>query len=511
MQSNQSLAEQFPFSRDTPILDNLTKLTRAIDARFVKADALAAQVDSVVTSIEQVALDRLNETFTPLIVEAQQRLNQFGAAFNANSHTSLAIPASVPTPIIFQIDESQRSGYSFSDYVALRYSADTSKSMLIQVGSYDRPSGQISGTVIQIGGSGTFADWQVRIAAAPDLAHAGRTDNPHATTAHQVGAYTMLEVDAIAAATVTAAQTYVSGLGFMRQNQNLADIIDAATARHNLHVPFADADYTAANRAGDTFTGNVRTMAELKVDSGILRLSVDGTRYLQWNGTLYNVGGNQIWHAGNFSPSAKADYGTNITNFVNNAGYITNVASALGYTPMNQAGGEFTGGFNVDGLVNARDGFYFALNTGIKIEYRPDIGAIWTPNSFWVGGNFVVSGSKAFRIPHPTIAGRDLVHICLEGPEAAVFYRGKGISRDGSYVTIRLPHYFSALVDEASATVQVTAIGPGAAPMSVSEVSGGQFTVYPSDRRLEQRFHWRVEAARRDIKPVEVEPLKETP
>ena len=65
-----------------------------------------------------------------------------------------------------------------------------------------------------------------------------------------------------------------------------------------------------------------------------------------------------------------------------------------------------------------------------------------------------LSTRKAFDIPHPTKEGHRLRHICLEGPEAGVYIRGrlKG-------TTITVPGYWKGLVDENSITVHLTPIG----------------------------------------------------
>jgi hypothetical protein len=43
---------------------------------------------------------------------------------------------------------------------------------------------------------------------------------------------------------------------------------------------------------------------------------------------------------------------------------------------------------------------------------------------------FVQSTSKTFVIDHPVDPERYLVHACLEGPEAGIYYRGKSFVND---------------------------------------------------------------------------------
>jgi len=69
------------------------------------------------------------------------------------------------------------------------------------------------------------------------------------------------------------------------------------------------------------------------------------------------------------------------------------------------------------------------------------------------GGN-ILSVKKDFDIPHPTKEGHRLRHVCLEGPEAGVYIRGK---LKGTTITV--PEYWKGLVDESTISVHLTPIG----------------------------------------------------
>ena len=64
-------------------------------------------------------------------------------------------------------------------------------------------------------------------------------------------------------------------------------------------------------------------------------------------------------------------------------------------------------------------------------------------------------GCKVFDLPHPNIEGYRLRHACVEGPEAAVYVRGK-VHLDG---IIELPDYWQNFVDKETITVHLTPIG----------------------------------------------------
>ena len=65
------------------------------------------------------------------------------------------------------------------------------------------------------------------------------------------------------------------------------------------------------------------------------------------------------------------------------------------------------------------------------------------------------AGAKAFDIVHPSKKGYRLRHICIEGPESAVFFRGR-VKNDK---VILLPEYWKDLVDINTITVQLQPIG----------------------------------------------------
>ena len=64
-------------------------------------------------------------------------------------------------------------------------------------------------------------------------------------------------------------------------------------------------------------------------------------------------------------------------------------------------------------------------------------------------------GCKVFDLPHPNIKGYRLRHACVEGPEAAIYVRGK-VSVDG---IIELPDYWQNFVDKETISVHLTPMG----------------------------------------------------
>lgn len=85
-----------------------------------------------------------------------------------------------------------------------------------------------------------------------------------------------------------------------------------------------------------------------------------------------------------------------------------------------------------------------------------DVNGTVTASNFigtWYGNS--VGNVKAFDIKHPTKEGYRLRYICLEGPEAEVYFRGKLENEN----TILLPEYWQNLVDIETVGVTLTPIG----------------------------------------------------
>jgi len=117
-------------------------------------------------------------------------------------------------------------------------------------------------------------------------------------------------------------------------------------------------------------------------------------------------------------------------------------------------------------------------------------------------GSYYYDSTKTFVIEHPNNVDKFLVHGCLEGPEAGVYYRGKDKIVNNEFVEIELPHYVSKLAT--NFTIQINPIYNGkVVVLNSSEVENNKFRVYGENAT----FHWIVYAKRHDI---EVEPDKNT-
>lgn len=89
-----------------------------------------------------------------------------------------------------------------------------------------------------------------------------------------------------------------------------------------------------------------------------------------------------------------------------------------------------------------------------NLQVTADIDASGTVTAPTFQGSINVQSWKGFDIKHPNKENHRLRHICLEGPEAGVYIRGR---LTGSSI-IELPSYWKGLIDLESITVSLTQI-----------------------------------------------------
>ena len=89
----------------------------------------------------------------------------------------------------------------------------------------------------------------------------------------------------------------------------------------------------------------------------------------------------------------------------------------------------------------------------------------------------IAMSKKSFDIPHPKEKGKRVRHVCLEGPTADVYYRGRMSETN----IINLRDYWDGLVDPDTITVHLTPIGSFQS-LYYKEIEWGKtFRVYNQD------------------------------
>jgi hypothetical protein len=166
-------------------------------------------------------------------------------------------------------------------------------------------------------------------------------------------------------------------------------------------------------------------------------------------------------------------------------------------------------GLQVDGSYNSAT-YITPLRQANATGFGTPSVMLYNQGTGEVGYSSVTSATnKTFVIPHPLDAKRYLVHACLEGPEAGVYYRGRGSICEGEEsVEVFLPSYVGALAYDF--TIQITPMysgGPLVNPgFIVSDFckERSSFRVYSSHGKASCAFFWLAHGSRSE---VETEPL----
>ena len=124
------------------------------------------------------------------------------------------------------------------------------------------------------------------------------------------------------------------------------------------------------------------------------------------------------------------------------------------------------------------------------------------------GSTINQQGWKGFDIKHPNKDKHRLRHVCVEGPEAAIYHRGRVCN--GKNV-IDLPSYWRGLIDYETLTVQLTAIHShqNVIVKRISPIEGKIYLQAQGGMPVDCFYH--IMAARVDGEPLIVEYEGETP
>lgn len=122
-------------------------------------------------------------------------------------------------------------------------------------------------------------------------------------------------------------------------------------------------------------------------------------------------------------------------------------------------------------------------------------------------GNINVQSWKGFDIKHPNKENHRLRHICLEGPEAGVYVRGRLTGSN----KIDLPEYWKGLIDLESITVSLTQIGSSQDLIVDGFEDWGTGIKVRSGNASAIDCYYTIQASRIDGEPLIVEYEGETP
>ena len=145
-----------------------------------------------------------------------------------------------------------------------------------------------------------------------------------------------------------------------------------------------------------------------------------------------------------------------------------------------------------------------AIDTNLQVGATGVFGGLVTAPIF--KGVINKQSWKGFDIKHPSKPNHRLRHICLEGPEAGIYVRGRLTGKN----TIELPSYWEGLVDIDSITVTLTQIG-SSQDLIVESIDWGKVVKIKSGTASNIDCYYVINAARIDGDPLIVEYEGETP
>lgn len=103
----------------------------------------------------------------------------------------------------------------------------------------------------------------------------------------------------------------------------------------------------------------------------------------------------------------------------------------------------------------------------------------------------IANSKKSFDILHPNKKGYRLRHVCVEGPESAIYIRGKLSDSN----VIQLPEYWKGLIDPETISVQLTQIGH-TQDLIVEKIEWGQKIIVKSGNGTTINCYYQVWADR---------------
>lgn len=121
-------------------------------------------------------------------------------------------------------------------------------------------------------------------------------------------------------------------------------------------------------------------------------------------------------------------------------------------------------------------------------------------------GNINQQSWKGFDIKHPNKENHRLRHICLEGPEAGVYIRGRLTDSN----IINLPEYWKGLIDPESITISLTQIG-SSQDLIVDTIEWGSRIKIRSGNASKIDCYYVIHASRIDGEPLIIEYEGKTP
>ena len=278
------------------------------------------------------------------------------------------------------------------------------------------------------------------------------------------------------------------------------------------------------NRVG---VGNTDPATTLDV-SGIVRSRSGGFRFP--DGTTQTTAAVDIGSSGVDNAFVRWDGATALQSsavYQTDAGYV-GIGTSAPTSKLQMRGGDFqmlsaVGALKMDiqisetlnnGYINTY-GSNGQFNVGLRsLEGYPYHGYVGVYDGAGVceagmyvnssGNGAIFADTKSFRRPNPRKAGTEIVYVCPESPEAAVYLRGTARLVNGRAL-VPIPEHFQDVAVEKGMTVQLTPCSADSKGLAVVHKKLSGFEV----RELgggtgSYEFDWRVEAVRQGYEDFQV-------
>jgi len=131
----------------------------------------------------------------------------------------------------------------------------------------------------------------------------------------------------------------------------------------------------------------------------------------------------------------------------------------------------------------------FSRDAGVRKVSSPVFAPLFVGNVTRCSGKS--TGAKGFDIEHPIKKGKRVRHICVEGPESAIYIRGK---LKGTHI-IDIPEYWQGLVDYDTITVNLTPCGKPDLSLYVKDIRDNKI-ILSSDHLTQVECFYQVWADR---------------
>lgn len=183
--------DKYAIASNVGVIAKLTEILADINLRLKQAESRYSQSDLAAQEVASQGVRYLETVVVPVATKVADLLRAITDIFVTKSKTTVTPAVATLTFVV------EDSTFGSLGNVSITKSGDINTGLYGPVLSFDPDSRVLVVDVMFIYGStAPNSAWDVT-AALPFDAHVGRMDNPHGTTAAQVGAYTKAEINSL--------------------------------------------------------------------------------------------------------------------------------------------------------------------------------------------------------------------------------------------------------------------------------------------------------------------------